>query len=239
MLRRHVVPARILAARSRWAGHPQPVAADLQCGARGRAPAPLRARRAALRGRGPAGHGRRAVLPHEVEVVHGQDGRPRLQALHEEHRLAASCMQRVSFLLAEGKVATEETVAACPHLAPDQVRSLINKQGKALCHVDPRDAGTEAQLLGGAAAAAAGVKIVACVTADEPDVEFAAFMQTVVVIYSGCSEQEALAIVGLTSDELSAIFNRVWPQIVVLTKACLDGAENRGLSAGHCVSPRH
>ena len=145
-------------------------------------------------------------FPHEVEVVHGQDGRPRLQAVHEEHRLAASCMQRVSFLLAEGKAATEETVAACPHLAPDQVRSLINRHGKALCHVDPRDAGTEAQLLGGAAAAAAGVEIVACVTADEPDDEFAEFMQTVVVIYSGCSEQEALAIVGLTSDELSAIF---------------------------------
>ena len=145
-------------------------------------------------------------FPHEVEVVHDNDGRPRLQPVHAEHRLAASCMHRASFLLAQGKVATEETVAACPHLAPDQVRSLINRHGKTLCHVDPRDAGTEARLLGGEAAAGAGVEIVACVTADEPNDEWAEFMQTVVVIYSGCSEQEALAIVGLSSGELSAIF---------------------------------
>jgi hypothetical protein len=71
-------------------------------------------------------------FPHEVEVVHDKDGRPRLQAVQEEHKLAASCMHRVSFLLAEGEAATEKTVAACPHLAPDQARSLINKHGMTL-----------------------------------------------------------------------------------------------------------
>ena len=145
-------------------------------------------------------------FPHEVEIGHDNDGRPRLQAVHEEHKLAISCMHRVSFLLAEGKAATEKTVAACPHLAPDQVRSLVNKHGKTLCHQDPRDAGTAAQLFGSEAAAKAGVEIVACVTADEPKDKLAEFMQTVIVIYAGCSEQEALAVVGLSLDELSAIF---------------------------------
>lgn len=159
------------------------------------------------------------VFPYEVELVgdagqpwddNAPDGRPRLRAIKPENRLACSCMQRCSFLLAQGAEAAEETVADCCNLPDGVVRYHINEHGKTLVHIDPRDAGIRAQLLGADAAVAAGVEVVRCARgqrhqpaalAAQPD-----FFQLVVVIYHGCSEAEALAVVGLSEDELSAIF---------------------------------
>jgi hypothetical protein len=147
------------------------------------------------------------AYPHKVELAWTESGRPYLRSAVPEHRLAASCIHRTSFLLAEGDQANAQTAEACPTVPPSLVRSLTNGHGKNLAHLDPRDAGAWAKLLGGSAAAAAGIEIVTHRRAQPPPPGAAPdFLQTVMVIFQGCSESEALAVVGLSSEEVSGIF---------------------------------
>jgi len=130
-----------------------------------------------------------------------------LRAVEPKHRLAASCIHRVSFLLAEGDEANAETAEACPTVPPKLVRALVNSHGKTLVHLDPRDAGSSAKLLGSSAAVAAGIEIITHKHAQPPPPDAPPdFLQTVVILYRGCSENEALAVVGLSAEEVSGIF---------------------------------
>ena len=147
------------------------------------------------------------AYPHKVEMAWTDGGRPFLRAVEPKHRLAASCIHRVSFLLAEGDEANAETAEACPTVPPKLVRALVNSHGKTLVHLDPRDAGSSAKLLGSSAAEAAGIEIITHKRAQPPPPDAPPdFLQAVVIIYKGCSESEALAVVGLSSDEVSGIF---------------------------------
>ena len=84
---------------------------------------------------------------------------------------------------------------------------LVNQHGKTLCHVDPRDCGILGKLLCAEAALAAGIEVVKYRRhrPPPPDTPEGDFLQTVVVIFFGCSEMEALSIIGLEASEHSAI----------------------------------
>ena len=97
----------------------------------------------------------------------------------------------------EGDEAYEATAAACTTVPVRLVRSLVNKHGKTLVHADPRDAGAWAQLLGAASAEAAGIEVITHRFACPPPANAQPdFLQTVVIIFKGCSECEALACDG-------------------------------------------
>ena len=84
---------------------------------------------------------------------------------------------------------------------------LVNQHGKTLCHVDPRDCGILGKLLCAEAALKAGIEVVRYRRhrPPPPDMPENDFLQTVVIIFFGCSEMEALSIIGLEASEHSAI----------------------------------
>jgi hypothetical protein len=148
-----------------------------------------------------------AFPSHRLKIAYTHKGRPFLQSTKPEEELAVRCIHRVSMLLAEGDEANRATAAACPNLLPARVRELVNQHGKTLCHVDPRDCGLLAKLLGAEAAQAAGIEVVKYrrhrpLPPDSPECDF---FQTVVVIFFGCSEMEALSIIGIEASEHSAV----------------------------------
>ena len=148
-----------------------------------------------------------AFPSHRLEIAFTNKGRPFLQSTKPEEELAVRCIHRVSMLLAEGDEANAATAAACPNLPQLRVRELVNQHGKTLCHVDPRDCGVLGKLLCAEAAQAAGIEVVKYRRhrPPPPDTPEGDFLQTVVIIFFGCSELEALSIIGLEPSEHSAI----------------------------------